>query len=144
MNAKKKPEASTELATPPIVLNNTNGPRYIPYGGVTAGDPSGAVVDLERMKFASGLNMPKDPDKWAIVSALPSYQEWKDDGVFQELQSVDEVPTIGDADEKIIEASSSRPSMEWWLKQETRSKLRGKLKKKIADMKRRRTPGDED
>lgn len=144
MNAKKKSEASTELATPPIVLNNTNGPRYIPFGGVTADDPSGSVVDLERMKFASGLNMPKDPEEWAIVSALPSYKGWLAAGVFQELQSVAEVPTIGDADEKIIESSSSRPSMEWWFKHETRSKLRGKLKKKIAEMKRHRTPGDED
>ena len=144
MSAKRKStEPTAELATPPIVLNNTNGPRYIPYGAASDADTPG-IVDLERMKFASGLNAPKDPEQWAIVSELHSYKTWVDQGVLEELQLVSEVPTVGGADEKIIEASSSRPSMEWWLKHETRPGVKTKLRKKIAEMKRHRMPGDED
>ena len=143
MSAKRKAnEPTPELATPPIVLNNTSGPRFIPFGGVSSGGVG--VVDLERMKFGSGLNMPKDPEEWAIVSEMRSYKQWIEEGVLEELTSVDQVPTVGDADEKIMEASSSRPSMEWWLSQEKRPKIKAKLRKKIADMTRHRMPGDEE
>ena len=143
MSAKaKKTETEVVPATPPIVLNNTNGPRCIPFGGVSNGGVG--IVDLERMTFASGLNMPKDPEEWAIVSQLESYAGWVASGVLEELTSVGEVPTIGDADDKIIEASASRPSMEWWLAQEQRPKVKAKLRKKIAEMRRHRTPGDEE
>lgn len=144
MSAKKQTgeTARARQSSPPIVINTTQGPRFIPYGGVSDGE--GGVVDLERMKFASGFNAPKDPESFAVVSALPSYQGWIRSGVLQEIESVDDVPTIGDADDKIIEASSSRPSIEWWLAKETRQRVKAKLRKKIAEMKRHRAPGDED
>ena len=139
MSAKKK--ESAEAASPPIVINTTQGPRFIPFGGVSDGGVG--IIDMERMKFHAGLNAPKDPDEFAKVSALDSYKRWLAEGVFQEIRDVSEIPTIGNADNVIIEASASRPSMEWWLENESRSAVAKKLKAKIADMRAPRV-GDPD
>jgi len=135
-------EESEVVRPPPIVLNNTQGPRIIPFGGVSSDDGT-SVIDLERMKFHAGLNAPKDPSEFAKVSALPSYKQWVKQGVLEELESLDEIPVVGKADDVIIEASASRSSMEWWLAHETRSSVRTKLKTKLAEMKKQRFPQED-
>ena len=140
MNAKKRQE-EPEPARTPIVINTTRGARIVPFGGVSDGGVG--LIDMERMRFAPGMNAPKDADNFATVSAFPSYKRWVKEGVLQEICDVSEIPTIGNADERIIEASSSRSSMEWWMKQEQRSAVRKKLKAKIAEMRAPRA-GEED
>jgi len=144
MTKVKKSEApvAREKKTP-IVLNNTNGPRYIPFEGVSDG-AANSVIDLSRMKFAGGFNAPKNDDDFATVREFESYKRWVGDGSFTEIESPDEISLVGKAVETVIEASSSRPSIEWWLRNESRPGVRTQLKKKLAEMKRHRTPGDED
>lgn len=139
MNAKKIKDTAARI---PIVINTTRGPKIIPFGGISDGGVG--VIDMERMKFWAGLNAPKDAKDFENVSQFDSYSRWVKDGTFQEIDDVSEIPTIGNADEVIIEASASRTSMEWWLVQEVRPAVRKKLEAKIKEMKRRRTPGDED
>lgn len=139
MSAKKK--EIEEVSGPPIVINTTQGPRIIPFGGVSNGGIG--IIDMERMKFHAGLNAPKDPDEFAKVSSLPSYKQWVKDGVLQEISDVSEIITLGDLDEKIIESSASRTSMEWWLANEERSSVCKKLKVKIAEMRAPRPGNDE-
>ena len=134
--------ARQSYASVPIILNNTNGPRVIPYGGVSSEDGTG-VIDLERMRFVAGLNMPADPEAFAQVSVLPSYKRWVAEGILEELEAVSDVPTVGKADEVVIEASASRKSMEWWLSQEVRPSVRKKLEAKISEMTRQRVSKDD-
>lgn len=140
MTAKRKSAERTQDAkSVPIVINNTDGPRYIPYGGVSDGE--GGVVDLKRMKFASGFNMPADPDEFEVVRNLHSYKKWVHDGVLTEISDVAEITTVGGADKQVIEASASKVSIQHWYELEQRASVKSKLKAKLAEFKRYNTPG---
>ncbi len=139
--ARKLPEAAPDEIAAPIVLNNTNGPRVVPFGGVSDGGVG--VIDMERMRFAPGINMPKDPKEFATVRRLPGYQRWLAEGVFTELEDVSEISTVGGAVGAVLEASSSRVSVQWWRKRETRPTAIKLLDAKISDMTRYRTQGDD-
>jgi hypothetical protein len=138
----KKSEAPVARESTPIVINNTNGPRYIPFGGVSEG-AGNSVIDLERMKFAGGFNAPQNGN-FQTVRKFDSYKSWLADGSLTEIDSVEEISTVGGAVAHVLELSSSRPSIEWWLRNETRPGVKIQLKAKITEMKRHRTPGDED
>lgn len=139
--ARKIPETPGVRHRTPIVLNNTDGPRFVGYGGVSDGTGAkNAVVDLKRMKFAPGFNAPKPLEAFTIVREIHGYKGWVEREEFTEIESVEEISTIGGAIDSVLEQSSSRASMEWWLEQETRSAVRDKLVAKIREMTRRRVP----
>lgn len=145
MNKAKKATADSPVAREsraPIVINNTNGPRYIPFGGVSEG-AGNSVIDLERMKFAGGFNAPQNGN-FQTVRKFDSYKSWLADGSLTEIDSVEEISTVGGAVAHVLELSSSRPSIEWWLRNETRPGVKTQIKAKLAEMKRHRTPGDEE
>lgn len=139
--ARKVTDSPATRHRTPIILNNTDGPRYVGHGGVSDGTGAvNAVVDLKRMKFAPGFNAPKPLEAFNIVREIHGYKGWVEREEFTEIESVEEISTIGGAVDSVLEQSSSRASMEWWLEQETRPAVRKKLEAKIAEMTRRRVP----